>query len=98
MGGGEGPADMAARWVIIGTAIAAAATASYMLMSPSQRDAGLGETPRAVSDSGGAPQDRIDAESRDAMRDFLRRSVSDEAVTEDSMREEAADRSGEPDW
>jgi hypothetical protein len=84
---------MAARWVIIGTAIAAAATASYMLMSPSQRDASPSGTPRAVSDSAGVPQDRIDAESRDAMRDFLRQSVTD-----DAMREEAEEKSGESDW
>lgn len=84
---------MAARWVIIATAIAAAATASYLLMSPGQRDIGPGGSPGAVSDSSGAPQDRIDAESRDAMRDFLRQSVREETV-----REEGAGQSGEPDW
>ena len=76
---GEGPAGMgAARWVVIGTALAAAATASYMLMGPSQRDASPDGAPRAVSDSGGLPQDQIDAESRAAMRDFLRQSAGEE--------------------
>jgi hypothetical protein len=90
--GQEGPADMAARWLIIGSAIAAAATASYMLMSPNQRDVGPRGTPQAESDSIGAPQDRIDAESRDAMRDFLRQSVTD-----DARREEAGEKPGDPD-
>ncbi len=79
---------MAARWLVIGTAIAAAATASYMLMSPSQRDASPGGAPQAVSDSGGVPQEQIDAESRDAMRDFLRQSAG----------EETQEKAGEPDW
>jgi hypothetical protein len=66
----------AARWVVIGTAIAAAATASYMLMGPGP------DTPRGVDPSSGIPeaasappQDQIDADSRAAMRDFLRQSL-----------------------
>jgi hypothetical protein len=82
---------MAVRWVVIGTAIAAAATASYMLMSPSQRDAGPGLKPQTATN--GSPQEQIDAESRDAMRDFLRQSVTDDAV-----RKEAGEEAGESDW
>lgn len=69
----------AARWVVIGTAIAAAATASYMLMGPGP------DTPRGVDPSSGIseaagaasapPEDRIDADSRAAMREFLRQSL-----------------------
>jgi len=58
----------AARWVVIGTALAAAATALYLLAEP---DAG---SPRKGA-ADGPPQDEIDAESRKAMRDFLRESA-----------------------
>ena len=68
----------AARWVVVGTALAVAATATYMLMSPGPQSS-AGDAPGAVSTPSGtpgdAPQDQIDAESRDAMRDFLKQSV-----------------------
>ncbi len=71
-----------ARWVVIGTAIAAAAGASYLLMGPGQGDPRPGDRPRAVSPSqesaGAPPLDQIDADSRAAMRDFLRQSVQEE--------------------
>lgn len=87
----------AARWVVIATAIAAAATASYMLMGPGP------DAPRAVdpspagSEAAGAanapPLDQIDAESRAAMRDFLRQSVQQEEQKKEEGREE-----GNSDW
>jgi len=72
----------AARWVVIGTAIVAAATAFHLLMSPTDADRALSvpdETRAGGANPGGAPQDEIDAASRDAMREFLRESAAGEA-------------------
>ncbi len=80
----------AARWVVIGTALVAAAVAFHMLMSPvdpqrpvsfpDRRDAG-GEASgaQAPNRSGptGPPQEELDAESREALRDLLRQSAQD---------------------
>ena len=71
------------------TAIAAAATATYLLMGPGPDGPRPAEPPRAVSESAGVaeapPLDQIDADSRAAMRDFLRQSVQeDEQAREDS--------------
>lgn len=87
----------AARWVVIGTALVAAATAFHLLLSPgggsrsgaSSRDASSagpsGSADRApggslsggASEEAGPPLDEIDAESREAMRNFLRESAQD---------------------
>lgn len=72
----------AARWVVIGTAVAAAAGASYLLLGPAPNDPRSGEGSRALSSSEeqavATPLDQIDAESRAAMRDFLRKSVQED--------------------
>lgn len=98
----------AARWVVIGTALAAATTATYMLMGPGEQRSSGGAN-RSVSEPVDpqeiAPQDQIDAESRDAMRKFLRQSVQEpvQEPVEGSMRErareeEAMKRDKELDW
>ncbi len=83
----------AARWVVIGTAIAAAATATYMLMGPGPDAPRAGAPPGAGTDTAGAadapPLDQIDADSRAAMRDFLRRSVQEDERTPERAEEEA---------
>lgn len=66
----------AARWVVVGTALVAAATAFYLLMSPGRPSRPV-TIPRGPA-SHGPPQEEIDAESRDAMRDFLRESVRED--------------------
>ena len=83
----------AARWVVIGTAIVAAAVAFHLLLSPDgsgRRAADRPETARsqgtapastgskAVAAPGGPPQEELDAASRDAMRSFLRDSAQDD--------------------
>lgn len=82
----------AARWVVIGTAIAAAATASYMLMGPGPDAPRAVDPAPAVSEAVGAanapPLDQIDAESRAAMRDFLRQSVEPEEEPRREQRRE----------
>ena len=81
----------AARWVVIGTALVAAAIAFHMLMSPSGRsrpvslsnrgepdaEARSGQGPNGSGPSG-PPQEELDAKSRDAMRDLLRQSAQEE--------------------
>lgn len=99
----------AARWVVIGTALAAATTATYMLMGPSEQKRSSGGANRSVSEPVDpreiAPQDQIDAESRDAMRKFLRQSVqepvqepAEESKQEPAREEEAMKRNKELDW
>ncbi len=81
----------AARWVVIGTALVAAATAFHMLMSPAGRprpvsfargDGPRGDGPDGAVANGAAtnapPEEEIDAESREAMRDFLRQTAQGE--------------------
>ena len=87
----------AARWVVIGTSLAAAATAAYLLFGPSSQTSS-GDAPGAASTwRDGAsqapsepPLDQIDAESRDKMRDFLRQSVRGEPPSNGSE--------GKSDW
>lgn len=80
----------AARWVVIGTALVAAAVAFHMLMSPAgdRRSVSFPERGGAGGEASGAqgpdrsgptgpPQDEIDAESREALRDLLRQSAQD---------------------
>ena len=85
----------AVRWVVIGMAIAAAAGASYLLLGPGPSEPGQGGRPRAMSTSqataSAPPLDQIDADSRAAMRDFLRQSVQEE---EPPVRDEE----GSSDW
>ncbi len=86
----------AARWVVIGTALVAAATAFHLLMSPAGRprpvsfpqgEGPQGEGPRGDRPNGAVangaatnapPEEQIDAESREAMRDFLRQAEQGE--------------------
>ena len=71
----------AARWVVIGTALVAAAVAFHMLMSPTggTRAVSVSNTSESKGTGpSGPPQDEIDAESRDAMRDLLRQTAQDE--------------------
>ncbi|MEZ4280663.1 MAG: hypothetical protein R3F21_13775 [Myxococcota bacterium] len=86
----------AARWVVIGTAIAAAAGASYLLMGPGPDEPRRGERARTPSASQAkppaAPLDQIDADSRAAMRDFLRQSVQEEE------QPVSGDEEGGSDW
>jgi len=73
----------AARWVVIGTALAAAATGTYLLMGPSPQTGSMGSQGSASSPAKPpsiVPQDQIDAESREAMREFLRQSAQDKDV------------------
>jgi hypothetical protein len=79
-----------ARWIVIGTALAAAAGASYLLMGP-----GPGDRSRAQPASSGKavapPLDQIDADSRAAMRDFLRQSVQEEEQPVSGQEEGGSD-------
>ncbi len=84
----------AARWVVIGGALAAAAAALHLLLGPTEpgrpvsgSDGGLdsaGEAGEATGplngrDAGaGVPQEVIDDESREALRALLRESVESE--------------------
>lgn len=74
----------AARWVVVGTALLAAAVAFYLLMGPGPaKSPGQASRPVTIPKgpaSHGAPQEEIDPESRDAMRDFLRQSLGGEAT------------------
>lgn len=80
----------AARWVVVGTAIVAAAAAFHLLLSPdgsgrsavdrpetarAQGTAPASTGSKAVAAPSGPPQEEIDAASRDAMRSFLRESA-----------------------
>ncbi|MEZ4330400.1 MAG: hypothetical protein R3F35_01500 [Myxococcota bacterium] len=100
----------AARWVVVGAALLAAAVAFYLLLGPGRllnpgrrldpgrlpspgRSTGAGTSSRPVtipkgSGSRGAPQEEIDPESRDAMRDFLRQSLGDEGSRGPGGRDE----------
>ncbi len=98
-----------ARWVIIGTAIAAAAAATFLLMGPGPDAPRPGEHARSIGSSqatspaisgereqekaAAPPLDQIDADSRAAMRDFLRQSVQEEdpAVSGESGKEGGSD-------
>lgn len=81
----------AARWVVIGGALAAAAAALHVLLGPTDEtrpvsgtDEGFDSTGEASPATGplggrdagaGVPQEIIDDESREALRDLMRESV-----------------------
>jgi len=67
----------AARWVVVGTALVAAAAAFYLLTSPDRAPRPVVIPKGPASD--GPPQEEIDPESRDARRDFLGEPLREDA-------------------
>lgn len=67
----------AARWAVVVTALAAAALAFHLLMSPASEPSPT-VSEQARDTFGGPPQEDIDPESREALRDFLRDSAHEE--------------------